>query len=177
MLKGQPVSLVLTVNAFLCALWHYAVYFLCVIKKSRSFSPERKLYKPRKWERDGRFYYDVLKINRWKDLLPQHTGKNGFSKDHLDDVSIEYIDRFIMETCRGEWDHKMNCLFVIVLLSINDLFWGALISVLLIAGNLPFILIQRYNRMRLQRLRALILKKAEKQALKNHQKSIQRTEL
>lgn len=176
MLKDQPVILSLTVNILLGILWHYAVFILCITRKDPSFSEKRILFLPRKWENGGRFYSDILKINKWKDLLPQHIGKNGFSKDHLSSVSLEYIDRFILETCRGEWDHKMNCLFVIVLFAMNGLLLGTVLSILIIAGNLPFIMIQRYNRLRLQRLRSLLLRKSEKKLSNNNGIKNQRTE-
>lgn len=126
------------------------------------------MFLPRSWERNGKFYSNVLRINQWKDWLPQHTGKDGFSKEHLDNISIEYLDRFIMETCRGEWNHVMNCRFWIVLILINDLPIGIFLSLCVIAGNLPFAMIQRYNRLRLQRLRKVILRRT-KQESKQHE--------
>ena len=71
----------------------------------------------------------------------------------MDGKTIEYVDEFIFETCRGEWDHWMNCLFVIVALIINPLFLGLIVAAVTLLCNLPFIAIQRYNRFRLQTLR------------------------
>lgn len=163
MLREQPFLNALLINILLGAVWHYATFFLCVFKNTAAFSPERKMFQPHKWEKDGRFYADALKINKWKDSMPQHIGKDGFSKDHLDDISLDYIDRFIMETCRGEWNHKMNCLFFIILLIINNLWMGIFLSLCLFIGNLPFVFIQRYNRLRLQKLKKTLLRKAELQ--------------
>ncbi len=162
MLREQHILCILSVNLLLCAVWHIIVFFLCIKLSTGFFSPERRLYKPHKWERNGRFYSAFLKINRWKDRLPQHTGKNGFSKEHLDSVSLEYIDRFIIETCRGEWNHTMNCMLIIFLFALNDIPVAAVLSLLVAAVNLPFIFIQRYNRLRLQRVRNCILRKSEK---------------
>lgn len=166
MLKDQPFWNALLINILLGAVWHYATFFLCISIDKKFFDPNRKMYKPHKWERDGKFYSDVLKINKWKDFLPQHVGKDGFSKDHLDDVSVEYLDEFIMETCRGEWNHSMNCLFAIALLLMNDLLFGIILSIALLLGNLPFAIIQRYNRFRLQKLRKTIIRRQERAARK-----------
>ena len=158
-----------TVNAFfinfiLGVIWHYAVLFVCISLDNSVFSPERKLYHCRKWECGGKFYSDVLKINKWKDTLPQHIGKDGFSKEHIEDVSIKYLDKFILETCRGEWNHKMNCVLVVVLFGINGVTGvSVILSFATIAGNMPFICIQRYNRFRLQRLKKTLLRKMERQ--------------
>lgn len=161
MLSDQPLITTILVNILLGAVWHYATFFICIFKDTASFSPDKKMYQPHKWENGGKFYSDVLKINQWKDLLPQHIGKDGFSKNHLDDISIEYIDRFIMETCRGEWNHKMNCWFFVIIMLINPLFIGLILTFLLFMGNLPFVFIQRYNRLRLQKLRKAVIHKAK----------------
>ncbi len=163
MLKEEPFVNALMINIVLGAIWHYAVFFLCISVPTTLFAPERKIYLPHKWERGGKFYSDVLKINRWKDVLPQHIGKDGFSKDHIDDVSLEYLDEFIMETCRGEWNHTMNCLFSIVLFWMNDMVTALVLTLLLLLGNLPFAVIQRYNRFRLQKLRKTVLRKMHRQ--------------
>lgn len=159
MLNEQPLYKVLIINVILGIIWHISMLFICVAKNTSTFSPEKRLYRPHKWEKGGKIYSDILKINRWKDMLPQHIGKNGFSKEHLDTVSIEYLDNFILETCRGEWNHTMNCTFAFVLFLLNNALIALILSLLLILGNLPFIIIQRYNRFRLQKLRTILLKR------------------
>ncbi len=164
MLSGCPFAAVIIVNTVSCGIWHLVSFLICIGMNEEALSPRRRMFRPRTWERDGRFYSSVLRINRWKDLLPQHVGKNGFSKEHLDDVSAEYLDEFIAETCRGEWNHRMNSLCVIPVLIINRLPAGLIISLLVLLGNLPFVFIQRYNRLRLQRLKKLISKKESRRS-------------
>lgn len=171
MLRGQPVLAALIINLILGTVWHYTSFLICVFRKTSSFSPDKKIYRPHKWERGGKFYSDVFKINKWKDILPQHIGRHGFSKEHLTDLSPEYVDEFIMETCRGEWNHRMNCLFGVVLFLINSFFTAFILTLLLLLGNLPFIFIQRYNRMRLQKLKATLLKKARLEARRQQLRS------
>lgn len=162
MLRNEPLLNALLINLLLGTIWHYATFFLCISIKLEHFDSNRARYQPRKWEKNGKWYADHLKINKWKDFLPQHIGKDGFSKDHLDDVSLEYIDEFILETCRGEWNHIANCWFAVVLFIANS-FWVALIlTILLFLGNLPFAIIQRYNRFRLIKLKNTLIKKAER---------------
>ncbi len=166
MLKDQPFLNTLLINILLGTVWHYAMFFLCTVKSPKTFSPDRKMFQVHKWEHDGRYYENVLRIKKWKDALPQHIGKDGFSKDHIDDVSLEYIDEFILETCRGEWDHSMNCLFAIIILIINDTVMGIFLTFCLLLGNVPFVCIQRYNRIRLQKFRKVIIKKQERERLR-----------
>ncbi len=164
MLKEQSAVNAFFINFIFGVVWHYAVLFVCISLDNCIFSPQRKMYRCHKWERGGKFYSDVLKINKWKDTLPQHIGKDGFSKEHIEDVSIEYLDRFILETCRGEWNHKMNCAFAVVLFGINGITEvSVILSFATVAGNVPFIFIQRYNRFRLQKLRNTIIRKLARQ--------------
>ena len=164
MLKGQSTLDAFLINFIFGVIWHYAILFICISLDDSVFYPDRRMYRCHKWEHGGKFYSDVLKINRWKDTLPQHIGKDGFSKEHIEDVSIEYIDRFILETCRGEWNHKMNCVFAVVLFGINGVtVVSVVLSVMTVAGNMPFAAIQRYNRFRLQKLRKTVLRKMERE--------------
>lgn len=140
-------------NVIIIAAWHVAVFLACVKIHTSFFDAAKPRYLPKHWEKGGRWYRDKLKIQLWKDKLPQHIGKGGFSKAHLTDVSIEYLDEFIMETCRGEWMHFTNCLCAIVMLVVNSLGIGLVFAFLILLGNLPFAVIQRYNRFRLQVLK------------------------
>lgn len=162
MLKEQTIFGSIIINILLGSIWHFITFIICVSVDNSFFDADKKLYRPHKWEKNGKFYSDVLKINKWKDFLPQHIGKDGFSKDHLDDTSVPYLDEFIMETCRAEWNHTMNCIYAVILFIINDFLMAFVLTIVLFLLNLPFAVIQRYNRFRLQKLRSTIIRKAEK---------------
>lgn len=140
-------------NLFVVALWHIAFLVACMKLPDATFSPEKERYAAKTWEHGGRWYRENLKIQLWKDWVPQFIGKEGFSKKHLTDVSIDYLDQFILETCRGEWLHWKDCICAVVTLVINPPLVGFLFSFFILLGNLPFAIIQRYNRFRLQTLR------------------------
>lgn len=146
-------------NIIIMGAWHLLVLFTCIYINKKLFNPNRRMYKPYKWEKNGLWYKKHLHINKWKDLLPQHIGKDGFSKEHLISVTPEYFDEFIMETCRAEWNHTLSCLCIIFTFILNS-FWTALcLSIIPLICNLPFIAIQRYNRFRLQILKSKIIKR------------------
>lgn len=167
MLKELPPVDTLIIDLLLGILWHYATFFLCIFRSRKAFSPERRMFRAHSWERDGKIYSSLLKINRWKDHLPQHIGKKGFSKNHLDGVSPDYLDEFILETCRGEWNHRANCWFALVLFILNPFGLALLLTLLLLLGNMPFAVIQRYNRFRLQKLKQTLLRKSARETHKN----------
>ncbi len=127
------------------------------------FDHKRKIYQKKDWEKNGRWYKEKLKIHKWKDILPQHVGKDGFSKQHLQGTNIEYLNDFIFETCRGEWNHRVNSFFSVFALIfgilIKNPFVAIIVSTLNLLGNLPFVAIQRYNRTRLLTLKKRIERK------------------
>jgi len=94
--------------------------------------------------------YRWLRVPRWKDRLPEAGAlfAGGISKRHLP----ESIELFVRETRRAELAHWWA-------ISASPVFalWNPPIGVLLmvtygIAVNAPFIVIQRHNRIRAQRL-------------------------
>jgi glycosyl-4,4'-diaponeurosporenoate acyltransferase len=158
MLKNLSFLNMFVWNIFLIGLWHLIVFLACVKLPRSTFDPALGRFAPKAWENGGRWYRDKLKIQFWKDKVPQHVGKDSFSKEHLLDVSVEYLDEFIVETCRGEWMHKRSCICAVITLLINPLFVGLVFSFLIFLGNAPFAIIQRYNRFRLLILRKKLLR-------------------
>lgn len=105
------------------------------------------------WERSGRIY-EPLGIRCWKVYLPDGGGllEGGFAKRHLKGRERGYLRRFAQETSRAELGHWLTWALALSFFLWTP-WWLALIMVLY-GGviNVPFILVQRYNRARLQRL-------------------------
>ena len=117
------------------------------------------LFKTRNWERTGTLY-QALGVKRWKEKLPDGAAlfAGGFKKKRLAASDGSYYRRFISETCRGEAAH-WAVLFCTPVFFIWNYWWANIIMVLYsITANIPCILTQRYNRIRLEK----ILKKHEK---------------
>ncbi len=108
------------------------------------------------WEQGGRFYERVCGIRHWKDRLPDGARwiGGGFTKGTLTGSAPSYLRRFIQETWRGELCHwfAIGCTPVFFLW--NPWWADALIVVYAVTANLPCILAQRYNRLRLRHLLA-----------------------
>jgi glycosyl-4,4'-diaponeurosporenoate acyltransferase len=112
------------------------------------------LLRPRRFEAGGRWYRRRLRIHRWKDRVPDAGDlfRGGVSKRHLPAYDVAGLQLFVRETRRAELAHwwAMSCGPVFVL-------WNPPLAAGLLVGygvlaNLPFILIQRYNRFRVQSL-------------------------
>lgn len=157
MFKGATFFDIFLWNVALAAVWCVVAFIACIKLPSTFFDFEKKRYQAMKWEKNGRWYKDHLHIQQWKDRLPQHIAKDGFSKTHLTNMSLDYLDEFIMETCRGEWLHLADCMLAVLLLLINPWPLALLFAALPCIGNLPFAVIQRYNRFRLLQVRKKLL--------------------
>ncbi len=119
----------------------------------RWFHWDRFPYRTFSWEREGRIY-EAIGIRRWKDHLPdksKHTKKT-FTKQMKGHDSIDGLVRFLQETCVAECVHWCLLLLSFPLYSYVPTVFGAAVTALYALSNLPFILIQRYNRPRLLRL-------------------------
>ena len=105
------------------------------------------------WEHGGRCY-EWLRIRAWKDHLPEAGGllRDGFAKRQLASAELDYLDRFARETSRAEFGHWLTWALALTFFLWTP--WWMGVFMLIYAGviNLPFILIQRYNRARLRRL-------------------------
>lgn len=146
---------VILINMMLMIIWHLTVLIICMVLPRSFFEPTKKLYVTRKWEKNGNLYIKNFKIKKWKDYLPQFVAKGGFSKKHLPsskNVDAGYLKVFISETCRAEWNHLMCSMYFIVSFCINSVENAVIFSLIPIICNFPFLIIQRYNRIRLLKL-------------------------
>lgn len=110
----------------------------------------------RSWEQGGRFYERIFGIRRWKNRLPDAARwfNGGFAKGTLDGLDPAYLRRFIRETWRGELCHWFALACAPMFFLWNP-WWADLVMVgYALMANLPCILAQRYNRVRLRRLLA-----------------------
>ena len=102
------------------------------------------------------FYQRWLGVKHWKDLLPDGARwfGGGFAKNALLATDSAYLLEFIRETRRGELCHRCALLFIPIFFLWNP-WWGDLVIITYaIIANLPCLIAQRYNRIRLRRLLA-----------------------
>ena len=136
----------------------------------RAFHSDRFPFRAWRWEREGRIY-ECLRIRAWKDRLPDMSRviPHMIPKRLGRTPTLYRVRRLIPETCRAEAVHWALCLLSPALF----FFWrnglGILLSTLPILGNLPFILIQRYNRPALIALAARL--EAREEARKHRENS------
>jgi len=119
-----------------------------------SFNIESWLFRKRDWEKNGKFYEKLFRLKSWKRRLPDGAAifKNGFEKKRLKGTNKDYLDSFIRETCRAELTHWIVFLFGPLFLFWNLWWVGIVMIVYATLANIPCVITQRYNRIRLQRI-------------------------
>ena len=128
------------------------------------FDPQRFPYRSADWEHGGKVY-EKLGIKHWKDRLPDMSKiMPDMVKKKMSAVKSQGMDVLIAETCVAECVH-----WALMLLSLGIFFfWRGAWAVVFwlvynLLGNLPFIIIQRYNRPRLVMLEQRRKRRAAKE--------------
>lgn len=114
------------------------------------FNAQSFFARTKSWELAGKIYESLFRIKSWKDGLPDASRMfhGGFAKARLKSVSVEYLNRFVAETWRGEVTHWL-AIFALPVFCIWNPWWGVAINAAVaLAVNAPCILAQRYNRAR-----------------------------
>lgn len=130
------------------------------------FCPHAFPYRPFSFEDNGAIYHK-LGIRRWQDRIPDMSRLlPGLMprKAIPGRPTARQLDTMLRETCVAEWTHAMLSLAGLSCLYLWPGVGGVIVTVIYILGNLPFILVQRYNRPRLMRLYARLTAGTPKEA-------------
>ena len=121
-------------------------------------------FRSMRWEKNGKIY-ERLGIHAWKDKLPDMSKQMKYmvpKRLSLGATSAE-VQVLIKETCVAEFIHGLLCVLSVGVYFIWENAIGVFLVVLCVVGNLPFILIQRYNRPHLQSLKRRMIRREERQ--------------
>lgn len=122
------------------------------------FDYERFPYTSFGWERNGDIY-DKLRIKKWKSKLPDlsRVAKYMVPKKVTVSMNSGDVDLLLRETCVAEFIHVALCIVSAGVIWITEEAYGVVLYLLFALGNIPFILVQRYNRPHLKKLRMKML--------------------
>ncbi len=120
---------------------------------ARRLQHDGPLLRIRRVEDDGRLYQRWLRIHRWKDRLPEAGAAfGGASKRNLPPGGRHHLEAFAAETRRAERVHWWSLIPLPLTVIWNPPAGVALMVLFGLAFNLPFIVIQRFNRARIERI-------------------------
>ena len=121
------------------------------VKRDR-LDPDAFPFAPWKWEQNGRIY-EKVGIKWWKNRVPDMSKymKRAFSKQGNLNRTPEHLHKLVLEMCSAELVHwflfLVSPLFAILIPG-----WGWPIMIGYIISNIMSIIIQRYNRPRIQEI-------------------------
>lgn len=159
-------SMMLLLNCLIYIALSGAVSFvLGRILPKRIFHPDRFPYRTLKVEKEGKLYLKI-NINHWQSVLPDMSRiLPGLmpAKRIMHRPTDAQLVCMIRETCVAEFIHVLLCVSGAALIWIWPGLGGVLVYALyVLLGNVPFILIQRYNRPRLIAILQASRRKAER---------------
>lgn len=140
-----------------CIGWLAAHLFIASLSSKihdSFFERYRIIFKTFAFEQSGELWNHLFKVRRWKDQLPDGSKliSNGFDKSRLPDYKMTTLKKFIIEMRRAELAHWLSMLPAPFFLIFNPR-WAGMINVLYaFVSNFPFIITQRYNRPKLEKL-------------------------
>jgi glycosyl-4,4'-diaponeurosporenoate acyltransferase len=141
-------------NVFGILFVHLGIAWVMIQKPVENYNPDAFPWAPLPGERGGKIWDDLFRVKSWKKLLPDGAAwfSGGFSKKSLQNRDPEYLKRFLLETCRGEKSHwlMIACAPVFAIWNPPIAFW--IIAAYFVIGNMPCIIVQRFNRPFLKRL-------------------------
>lgn len=145
-----PDDVAIAVNVAVWLCWSTAVGYVGHRRPVRAFAAERPWSKLRRFERGGRWYSRTLRVDAWKDWLPEFGAlfPGGFAKRRAS-RDRRHLERFVAETRRAEWVHWMAFMAWPVFGLWNPPWAVAVMLGYATAANLPCLVVQRYNRARL----------------------------
>lgn len=126
------------------------------------FNSDAFPYKSFKFENNGRIY-DKLQIRKWQKKVPDMSRlfkKLMPEKKFTDrEKDVEKLPLMIQETCVAEFIHWLLFILGWGCVFLWSGIWGWIVAIVYnLVGNVPFIIIQRYNRPRLKQVMKMAVK-------------------
>lgn len=149
--------------------WQSVLYLIAISLLSnlaggcipRKFRADAFPFRPYAFEREGRIY-ERLHIRKWKDRVPDMSKYlRSLPRKALNDASCGRVELLIQETCVAEIVHAALMALALPVLLCREWWSAVMVAAYDLLGNLPFIMIQRYNRPRLLHLEKELARREE----------------
>lgn len=157
------------INFWKCFFYLFAIgilaHFAGLFLSHCHFNTDRAPWHSAAWECDGRYWDRTFHVRRWMNLVPDMSRimPDMVPKRIVGTATVASVDRLIRETCVAELIHWLLAVFGFGCVTIWHGVGGWVISLMFGVGNLPFVVIQRYNRPRLIRLHRWLRAREERE--------------
>ncbi len=112
--------------------------------------------------------YQALRVKSWQSKVPDMSRlfRHIMPAKKMTAETVADIPRMLEETCVAELTHTLLSILGLAMLWLWPGWGGIIVTIIyILLGNVPFIIIQRYNRPRLQRLYAMQQRKRERSSV------------
>lgn len=112
--------------------------------------------------------YQALRVKSWQSKVPDMSKlfRHIMPAKKMTAETVADIPRMLEETCVAELTHTLLSILGLAMLWLWPGWGGIIVTIIyILLGNVPFIIIQRYNRPRLQRLYAMQQRKRERSSV------------
>ena len=149
-----PKPLAVILCFILWPVLQIAAAAVCHKLPERFLSYSSFFYRSHGWEKGGEIYRRILRVHMWKKLLPDSTDfiKGGYRKKSLDSISKSSLEKYLLESCRGEMTHWLAIPFFWIFGLFSPPIVILYMLIYALAVNLPCIITLRYNRPRIVKL-------------------------
>lgn len=144
----------LFINLIAWLILHFAISALCFYIPLSYFLKDNVIFRIMKWEQGGKLWDRLFSVKKWKKHLIDGSSivKKSYNKSHLHGTNKESLTVFMAETKRAELTHWLLLLPAPLFFLWNPAWAGWVNVVYAVLANVPFIVTQRYNRGRLERI-------------------------
>ncbi|MBJ6360044.1 glycosyl-4,4'-diaponeurosporenoate acyltransferase [Paenibacillus sp. MAHUQ-46] len=146
-----PVIWTVLIDIVAWAFFHVIISVFCLNLPRAFFLKDSVWFKIFVWEKSGELWQRLFLVKKWKERLIDGTLilKKGYGKKKLHGTSISDLKVFAAETKRAELTHWLSIVPAPLFFIWNPLWAGWVMVLYAWMFNLPFIIVQRYNRGRI----------------------------
>lgn len=152
--RSKKLFKLLILNVVLWGFIHYFVSYIFLNLNNRLYFNGPLRLKTYTFEKKGTLWNTLFRVRKWKDKVPEggRIFPGSYNKSELQDKNPAALKSFITEINRAEITHWMIIFSLPLIFTFNPRWTYILHGSYALLSNIPFIIIQRYNRPRFERL-------------------------
>lgn len=149
----MAIGLIL-INIIAWGFLHFFISYICFLIPIGFFKKDLIGFRIARWEKDGVLWNNIFRVKKWKKHLIDGSSivKQSYNKRNLRGNQKHELAHFAAETKRAELTHWLLIPPAILFFIWNPLWAGWVMVAYALIANLPFIITQRYNRARIEKI-------------------------
>ena len=149
-----PGIWIVLLDLFAWFFFHMIISWMMLKVPDSFFERHLHWFRVRNWEDSGDLWQQLFRVRAWKRFVPDGTMllKEGFDKTTLEKNDRKYMNKVVIEMRRAELTHWISILPAGLFFLWNPPWAGWCMVLYALSFNLPLIVLQRYNRPRIERV-------------------------